>query len=172
MSSSRSIASVRPVSRFPFTSVWPVFLQYCPLHRCYASLRSLLARTKMVQMPNRSSNRPELRLLGSFRNFAVGSFRKSLASALCLQHLFADYFHQGAERFRKIFEILRTDQSWRERIGAVFVERRSPWWAQQQLHEFDGILLVRSVLEHSDPPRDAGAWNGNCFCALRCSQSR
>jgi hypothetical protein len=42
----------------------------------------------MGQMSNRSSNRRELRLLGSFRNFAqevVGSFRKSLASALRLQ---------------------------------------------------------------------------------------
>jgi hypothetical protein len=41
----------------------------------------------MGQMSNRSSNRRELRLLGSFRNFAqevVGSFRKALASALRL----------------------------------------------------------------------------------------
>jgi hypothetical protein len=40
-------------------------------------------------MSNRSSNRPELRVLGSFRNFAhrqeaVGSFRKSLASLAVL----------------------------------------------------------------------------------------
>jgi hypothetical protein len=43
----------------------------------------------MGQMSNRASNRRELRVLGSFRNFAhreaVGSFRKSLASALRLQ---------------------------------------------------------------------------------------
>jgi hypothetical protein len=42
----------------------------------------------MGQMSNRSSNRLELRLLGSFRNFAqeaVRSFRKSLTGALRLQ---------------------------------------------------------------------------------------
>ena len=42
----------------------------------------------MGRMSKRSSNRRELRLLGSFRNFAqevLGSFRKSLASALRLQ---------------------------------------------------------------------------------------
>jgi hypothetical protein len=43
----------------------------------------------MGQMSKRSSNRRELWVLGSFRNFAhreaVGSFRKTLASALRLQ---------------------------------------------------------------------------------------
>jgi hypothetical protein len=140
---------------------------------------------KWARMPNRSSNRPELRLLGSFRNFAVGSFRKSLASALRLQSsvyeiseiglehldLFPDCFHQGAESFRKIFEILRADQSGRERIGAVFVKRRRAGWAQQKFHELDRILFVGSVLEHGDPPRDMGAWNGNRVCTPRCSQS-
>jgi hypothetical protein len=60
------------------------FLQYCPLHPCYASLPSPLAQAKMGQMSKRSSNRRELRVLGSFRNFAhrqeaVGSFRKSVS---------------------------------------------------------------------------------------------
>jgi hypothetical protein len=95
----------------------------------------------MGQMSNRSSNRPKSRFLGSFRsfahrlgavgsfrNFTVGSFRKSSLEHL---ELFADYFHQGAECVRKILEILRADQSRRERIGAVFLERRSPLRAQQ-----------------------------------------
>jgi hypothetical protein len=67
-----------------------VFLQCCPLHRRDASPPVAPDRTKMGRMSNRSSNRRELRVLGSFRNSAhreeaVGSFRKSVASALRLQ---------------------------------------------------------------------------------------
>jgi hypothetical protein len=76
------------------------FLQCCPLHRRDASPPVAPARAKMGRMSNRSSDRHELRVLGSFRNSAhrqeavgsfrnsghrqqaVGSFRNSLASAL------------------------------------------------------------------------------------------
>jgi len=63
----------------------------CQLHSCYASPPVAATRTKMGQMSNRSSNRRELRVLGSFRNFAhrqeaVGSFRKSVVSGLRLQN--------------------------------------------------------------------------------------
>jgi hypothetical protein len=77
------------VATQPFTSSDGEFLQYCPSHRCYASLPSPRPEAKMGQMSNRSSNRRGLRFLGSFRNFAhrqeaLGSFRKSVASALRL----------------------------------------------------------------------------------------
>jgi hypothetical protein len=53
----------------------------------------------MGQMSNRSSNRRELRVLGSFRNFAhreaVGSFRRSLASARRLQSSVYEIFEIG-----------------------------------------------------------------------------
>jgi hypothetical protein len=45
-----------------------VFLECYPSHRRSRLLPVALARTKMGQMSNRSSNRPGVRVLGSFRN--------------------------------------------------------------------------------------------------------
>jgi hypothetical protein len=64
------------------------------------------ARTKMGQMSKRPSNHCELQVLGSFRNFAhrqeaVGSFRKSLASALHLQSSVYEISEIGLGKSRK-----------------------------------------------------------------------
>ena len=71
----------------PFTSRWRGISPILPITSLLRTPAVAPARTKMGQMSNRSSNHRELRVLGSFRNFAhpreaVGSFRKSLASAL------------------------------------------------------------------------------------------
>jgi hypothetical protein len=56
------------------------------------------ARTKMGQVPNRSSNRPELRLLGSFRNFAVGSFRNRRYPPVAAPFRYGAAMRQHADR--------------------------------------------------------------------------
>jgi hypothetical protein len=70
------------------------------------------ARAKMGQMSKRSSNRLDLRFLGSFRNFVrrqqtMGSFRKSLASALRLQSYEISKIGLVIQQLRIGFRILK-----------------------------------------------------------------
>jgi hypothetical protein len=71
----------------PFTSFWRFISPILPITSLLRIPAVAPARAKMGQMSNLSSCRRELRVLGSFRNFeqrqeAMGSFRKSLPSAL------------------------------------------------------------------------------------------
>jgi hypothetical protein len=79
------------LGRWPrlFTCLWRGIAPMLPITSLLRIPPVAPARAKMGRMSNRSSNRRELRVLGSFRNFAhreaVGSFRKSVVSALRLQ---------------------------------------------------------------------------------------